>query len=353
MIFGLAGSCRGVRRARAETEAHGRCDELPCLEHERPTRVRPLQPPRSSCRPPLKVGQPLCACPSALHPCAMADPHYSLSSASSSASSNKRTYDDLDANVPSSSSNTQRLSDSVSSSNRERNKRARNDSDSGSSSSSYTTEVDEILLESANTSTSSGSSFSSYHSARSTLSPSSPTTRSPDEDPVEDIPLFGSLVPDTSYQPEPPIDISLPFTPQPSAPSPPQPTYQAAQGRDEAFRLSMERVDAFDREMAALRRSPGRPPGLGHSFAPLPPMAQTLARTPRSPTMPQTEIRSFRNSPMPSDLHRRSTHVEPTVGSFPPRFPSWPSWQADDQDEGRRSRSRHGTNCLRPHKSII
>ena len=197
--------------------------------------------------------------PSPSAPCAMAEPYFS------SNLTHKRTYDDTqDGPGPSGSRRDSVGSSTSPSGSRERNKRARNDSDSA-----YASEVDDILI-SSNTSVSSstsGSSNSSYHSARSTLSAPSPSLLPVDED-ARDEPsaLDDSL---SSLSAEAGIDISMedsfPFIPPPASVPTLASASQPQQHPDSAeeLRRDLERARAFDREMAALRQSPSRPPQTG------------------------------------------------------------------------------------------
>ncbi|RPD79483.1 hypothetical protein L226DRAFT_250745 [Lentinus tigrinus ALCF2SS1-7] len=192
----------------------------------------------------------------------MADPFYTLNMPSAS-NAHKRSYDDIapepDAggSAPSGSRGESIDSPDDTSNSRERNKRPRNET----TDSSYTSEVEDILLPS-NTSVSSSSSGSSYHSARSAFTAASPPLLEVEEV-LEDDPSDPVL-----HSPEPFASDSLPPTwedtlsmmsgpIQISSPPPARPA--EVPDSEEQFRRTMERVDAFDREMSALRQSPFRP----------------------------------------------------------------------------------------------
>ncbi|PIL27191.1 hypothetical protein GSI_10334 [Ganoderma sinense ZZ0214-1] len=197
----------------------------------------------------------------------MADPFYTPNIPSVS-STHKRSYDAMEPDLEGRPVGTSRRNPSLASSSspsgsRERNKRPRNNSES---------EVDDILVSSGASMSSSGSSTSSvesYHSARSSFTDISPPLLPTDEASAGQLPLLD--VPTTLLeQPEeadvPMEDVSMdevlsfvtrqePVAP-PSAPTPPP-----APDRNEEIRRAMERVDAFEREMSVLRQSPAnRPP---------------------------------------------------------------------------------------------
>ncbi|TBU53011.1 hypothetical protein BD310DRAFT_183164 [Dichomitus squalens] len=188
----------------------------------------------------------------------MAEPCFS-SDIPSMSSTHKRSFDDMDPELGARLVETSRRDSSVGSSSspggsRERSKRPRNDSES---------EVDELLVSSNTSVSSSGSSSSldSYHSARSSFTDISPQLL-PADDAVE-----GQLLPldDPSVllgpvdEPDVPMDDILSFVsrqdsiPPQNVPSPlPQ-----ADPQGDLFRM-MERADAFNREISALRQSPVR-----------------------------------------------------------------------------------------------
>ncbi len=195
----------------------------------------------------------------------MADPFCSLDVPPTS-NTHKRTYDhiapELDAGRPAPSREPTDSSDDASTS-RERSKRPRNDT----SDSSYASEVDDILLPSNTSvsSSSSGSSLSSYHSARSTLTAASPPLLEVEEELMDDVDHPSDPVADSSQSfpavsSFPTLDMSMDdssFASRPLQTSPPP--RAPVPDNEEQFRRTMERVDAFDREIAALRQSPFRP----------------------------------------------------------------------------------------------
>lgn len=147
---------------------------------------------------------------------------------------------------------------------RERNKRPRNNSES---------EVDDILVSSNASMSSSGSStgsVESYHSARSSFTDISPPLLPADEASAGQLPLLD--VPTTLLEQTEETDVPMEedvsmdevlsfVTRQEPVVPPPAPTPPPAPDRNEDLRRTMERVDAFEREMSVLRQSPAnRPP---------------------------------------------------------------------------------------------
>lgn len=206
----------------------------------------------------------------------MADPFYSLNMSSTS-NTHKRTYDDIapelaaGPSAPSGSNRDSIDSSDDSSTSRERSKRPRNEHND----STYASEVEDILLPSNTSvsSSSSGSSLSSYHTARSTFTAVSPPVLEVEEEPEDDtsdriaqtpesyadVPVFPTL--DVSME-DVLSFVSRPVqTSSPPPPLPPLPPPRSTQVLDseEQFRRNMARVDAFDREMSALRQSSPRP----------------------------------------------------------------------------------------------
>lgn len=203
----------------------------------------------------------------------MSEPRYSTGVPSGS-SSHKRTFDAINPDAETDRPDPQHAgrrdspvpSSSRAEASRERNKRARNDSDS-----SYTSEVDDILADSVSPS-SSGSSNSSYHSAQSTL----PTAASPtllDESEEDMHMLIDPAISESHTRPTSPIDDRptyfelFPSPPRQSQPAAPQP------GPYEDIARSLERANAFDREIAPLRSSPAvLPTSSAQGAGPLPPV---------------------------------------------------------------------------------
>ena len=168
-------------------------------------------------------------------------------------------------------------------------------------------------------SSSSSSSVSSYHSARSNFSPSSSHSVSGEQDAMEEDPLLDILEPAPQSPPrlpEPPtVDEALPFVSRqpPSVPPLSLSFRPRIPDRDEEFRIERERVDAFEREIAALRRSPIR----------------------ASPSARQPPARQ-RDEPMPF----QSEHVP--VREAPPLSGLWrPTSPLFSRGNGRRPASAH------------
>ncbi len=197
----------------------------------------------------------------------MADPFYTPNIPSVS-SAHKRPYAAMDPDLDGRPVGTSRRNPSLASSSspsgsRERNKRPRNNSES---------EVDDILVSSNASMSSSGSSISSvesYHSARSSFADISPPLLPADEAPAGQLPLLvvpTTLLEQTEEADVPMDDVSMDdvlsfVTRQDPVAPPPAPTLPPAPDRNEEMRRAMERVDAFEREMSALRQSPAnRPP---------------------------------------------------------------------------------------------
>ncbi|KAM5543807.1 hypothetical protein V8D89_002424 [Ganoderma adspersum] len=198
----------------------------------------------------------------------MADPFYTPNIPSVS-STHKRSYDAMEPDLDGRSVGTSRRNPSLvaSSSNpsgsRERNKRPRNNSES---------EVDDILVSSnasMSSSDSSTGSVESYHSARSSFTDISPPLLPADEASAGQLPLLDvstTLLEQTEETDVPMEDISMDevlsfVTRQDSVAPPPAPTPPPAPDQNEDLRRTMERVDAFEREMSVLRQSPAnRPP---------------------------------------------------------------------------------------------
>ncbi|KAI0654982.1 hypothetical protein C8Q70DRAFT_1057918 [Cubamyces menziesii] len=197
---------------------------------------------------------------------------------SSNSSSHKRPYDALrpDAGIDRSSDHSIGRSSGLSltsshnspEGSRERSKRARNDL----SDSSYTSEVDDLLLSGDSVSPSS-SSQSSYHSALSVLPSSSsmlPNDAAEDDimlvDPVTSQPID----PPSTVQPSFPLFLDVLSNVSSASNSPARrssmyPAASTAYGSpgaeshavtEDTFSRSLERVTAFDREIAPLRLSP-------------------------------------------------------------------------------------------------
>lgn len=197
----------------------------------------------------------------------MADPFYTPDIPSVS-STHKRSYDAMDPDLDGRSVGTSRRNPSLGSpsspsGSRERNKRPRNNSES---------EVDDVLVSSNASMSSSGSSTSSvesYHSARSSFTDVSPPLLPVDEPSAGQLPLLDdpSALPEETEEVDTPVeDVAMadvlsfvahqdPVVPPP-APTPPPPP-----DRNEEMRRALERANAFEREMSALRQSPAhRPP---------------------------------------------------------------------------------------------
>lgn len=173
-------------------------------------------------------------------------------------STHKRSFDDMDPElggrpVGSSRRDSSAGSSSSPGSSRERSKRPRNDSES---------EVDEILVSSNTSLSSSGSSSSSldsFQSARSSFVDISPPLLPTDE------PSEGELLslddPPTLLgpvdAPDAPMDDILSFVSR-QDPIPPLDVHSDSQpvDLDAEITRTMERADAFDREIAVLRQSP-------------------------------------------------------------------------------------------------
>ncbi|KAI0368498.1 hypothetical protein BV20DRAFT_1053900 [Pilatotrama ljubarskyi] len=214
----------------------------------------------------------------------MAEPHRSSNIASGS-SSHKRSYDAIGPEADSDQTDVQHPTRSRRDSpprpasggegSRERSKRARPDSNS-----SYASEVDHILLPTADSvsPSSSGSSHSSYHSAHSTL----PGVASPplldvvDEDmlidPVEPEPHATSPAGRIPSYIDTILSVSPRHSPAPSNPSR-APQRTSSEPFEENFARFLERATAFDREIAQLRSSPANlPTSSSRSANPLPPV---------------------------------------------------------------------------------
>ncbi|KAI0644102.1 hypothetical protein C8Q79DRAFT_1011900 [Trametes meyenii] len=272
----------------------------------------------------------------------MAEPQLTPN-ASSSSSSHKRSYDAIGpeggtnrSDVPPpgrSRRGSPTRSPSSAEGSRERNKRARNDRDS-----SYTSEVEDLLLSTGNpvSPSSSGSSRSSYHSAHSTL----PTVTSPSlHDAAEDgmlvDPVFAEPVlpeprpPSSASAVEPPwAETVLPVPHRRS----PMSTSDAVTSREtrfhtfDEFRRSLERVNAFDREIAPLRSSPTAvPTTTSRNTGPLPPVQlppglddELQARSPYVPDPAHAQFIDIDFDEPPREVWASSTHSGRANGSWHP-----------------------------------